>query len=213
MDANIWQVISIIGFSLSGVAFVITIFIYKKFNIPSVMGDLSGRTAAKQIKAIREQNISTGDKQHRSNAFNIERGPLTEPQKGKSSRIGNSKELLKVNKSKELAVVHIEEPKENRLLSNATELLSESTELLSEPPELLSESTGLLSESTGLLSESTGLLNESIGLLSESTGLSNESIELFNKSSESFNESSGVIENGEFQIEKDIVAIHTNVII
>ena len=199
MDANIWQVISIIGFSLSGVAFVISIFIYMKFNISSVMGDLSGRTAAKQIKAIREQNVSTGDKQHRSNAFNIERGPLTEPQIAKSSRIGNSKELLKANKSKELAVVHIQEPKEIRLLSNATELLS--------------ESTGLLSESTGLLSESTGLLNESIGLLSESTGLSNESIELFNKSSESFNESSGVIENGEFQIEKDIVAIHTNVII
>jgi len=205
MDANIWQVISIIGFSLSGLAFVISIFIYMKFNISSVMGDLSGRTATKQIKAIREQNISTGDKQHRSNAFNIERGPLTEPQIAKSSRIGNSKELLRANKSKELVVVHTENPIEAPI-ENSNESMSRSTELLSESTGLLSESTGLLSESTGLLSESTGLLSESAGLLGGSTGLLSESIGLLS-------ESIGVLGNEEFQIEKDIVAIHTKVII
>jgi len=161
MDANIWQVISIIGFSLSGIVFVITVFIYLKFNILSVVGDLSGRTATKQIRAIREQNISTGDKPHRPNAFNINRGALTESVV-KGSRIGNSKEILKINKSKELAIVHNENP------NKITEKFSDVTNLYEKSTELLSESTELLRESTE------------------------------------------VLENEEFQIEKNIVSIHTN---
>lgn len=88
MSADMWQIISMIGFSLSGIVLIITIFIFIKFQIFSVIGDLSGRTASKQIRAIREQNVITGDKHHRVDAFNMQRGTLTDSVTKKSGRLG-----------------------------------------------------------------------------------------------------------------------------
>ncbi|WP_428909693.1 hypothetical protein [Niallia sp. Krafla_26] len=79
MDAQTWQLISIIGYSLAGLLFIVAIIMFIKMNIWSVIGDLTGRTAAKQIQEIREQNARTGNKHYRPSAFNLERGKLTEP--------------------------------------------------------------------------------------------------------------------------------------
>lgn len=75
---QILKIISVISFSLAGILFVAAVFMFIKLNVPAIIGDLSGRTAEKQIKAIRELNSSTGDKRYRPGVINMERGKLTE---------------------------------------------------------------------------------------------------------------------------------------
>lgn len=58
MTADTWFLIAIISFALSGIALIVAIFIFIKLNIPSVIGDLSGKTVAREIKAMREANAN-----------------------------------------------------------------------------------------------------------------------------------------------------------
>lgn len=78
MSATTWFIIAIVGFSLSGIALVAAVFIFIKLNIPAVIGDLSGKTVAREIKAMRDANASSGDKLHKSSSVNANRGKLTE---------------------------------------------------------------------------------------------------------------------------------------
>lgn len=78
MSAITWLIIAIIGFSLAGIALVIAIFMFIKMNIPSIIGDLTGKTVAREIKAMREFNKANGDRRFRSSNVNLERGTLTE---------------------------------------------------------------------------------------------------------------------------------------
>ena len=78
MSANAWFIIAIVGFSLSGIALAAAVILFFKLDIPSVIGDLTGRTVAREIKAMRETNASSGDKRFRPSAVNLERGTLTE---------------------------------------------------------------------------------------------------------------------------------------
>lgn len=78
MSAIAWLIIAIVGFSLSGIALVAAIFMFIKMNIPAVIGDLTGKTVAREIKAMRDANISSGDKSFRPSKVNLERGTLTE---------------------------------------------------------------------------------------------------------------------------------------
>lgn len=61
MSATTWLIIAIVGFSMSGVALAITIFMFIKMNIPAVIGDLTGKTVARQVKAMRDANKSNND--------------------------------------------------------------------------------------------------------------------------------------------------------
>lgn len=58
MTADTWFLIAIISFALSGIALIVAIFIFIKLNIPSVIGDLSGKTVAREIRAMREANAT-----------------------------------------------------------------------------------------------------------------------------------------------------------
>lgn len=87
MSAQIWYIIGIVGFSLSAVALAATIIIFIKLDILSVIGDLTGRTVAREVQAIRESNASGGDILHRPSRVNLERGKLT---KKASSVFGRS---------------------------------------------------------------------------------------------------------------------------
>ncbi|MFC4802216.1 hypothetical protein ACFPA1_23190 [Neobacillus sp. GCM10023253] len=79
MGATAWQIISIVGYSLAAVLFIVAVVLFFKMNILAIIGDLSGRTAARQIEEIRERNKMTGSKRHQPDAFNLDRGSLTEP--------------------------------------------------------------------------------------------------------------------------------------
>lgn len=78
MSAGTWLVIAIVGFALAAVGLVASVVLFFRLNILSVIGDLSGRTVAREIKAIREANAASGNKIHRSSRVNLDRGPLTD---------------------------------------------------------------------------------------------------------------------------------------
>lgn len=56
MSADNWFAVAIVGFILAGIALLAVIFIFFKMRIPAVIGDLTGRTIAREIRAIREKN-------------------------------------------------------------------------------------------------------------------------------------------------------------
>ncbi|MGN1139422.1 MAG: hypothetical protein ACI4RM_08220 [Ruminococcus sp.] len=141
--AEILSIISIISFVLSGICIILAVFIFIKFRIPSVIGDLSHRTARKSIEKIRDYNEKSGAKLYKSSTTNINRGMLTdtmpnfkkesisEVKKAKLSKNDSDPEtgLLYDNQAKAVA------KEETQLLdnSNETELLDENeTELLIE---------------------------------------------------------------------------------
>jgi hypothetical protein len=98
VDAFTWQIISIAGYSLAGVLLVAAVFLFFKMNVPAIIGDLTGRTAARQIQEIRERNQLTGHKRFKPDVFNVERGLLTEDVSPFTGRSGKtSAELNRVN--------------------------------------------------------------------------------------------------------------------
>lgn len=88
MEASTWTIVSIVSYSLAGLLFIFTIIMFFKLNIPAIIGDLTGKTAARQIREIREQNANTGKKSFHPDPFNLERGLLTEPVKARSRGLG-----------------------------------------------------------------------------------------------------------------------------
>ena len=151
MSATTWYIIAIVGFSLSGVGLIAAIFMFLKMNIPAIIGDLSGRTVAREIKAMRESNASSGDKLHRSSHVNIERGTLTEKVE---DDVADKSAMSKAHSSKRLDR-QPEETEKGKWMSGdetiqATEILSDNaTEVLMDDAyatEILSSSTEILSD-------------------------------------------------------------------
>lgn len=100
MSAETWGIISLCGFSLAGILFVAAVLLFIVLRIPSVIGDLSGRTVAREMARMREDNAARGERKYRTGRLNRARGPLTEKvptgstgkTDGKKSR-GSSAEL------------------------------------------------------------------------------------------------------------------------
>lgn len=194
MSANTWMIIAIIGFSLSGIALIAAVIMFIRLNIPAIIGDLSGRTVAREIKAMRDTNASSGDKRFRPSAVNLERGTLTEKVSGKtannmalahaSKRLdktsGNLSEKSSKKKSGTVGLSDAVQGKSERVGSeptdilnsdsNATEVLStESTEVLSDnATEVLSnDATEVLDpNATEILSDGTEVLSSETTVLS-----------------------------------------------
>lgn len=76
--AEILSLISTISYILAVVCLTLAVFFFFKFQIPSVIGDLSGRTAKKSIARMRDSNEKAGGKGYRPSAANVSRGKLTE---------------------------------------------------------------------------------------------------------------------------------------
>lgn len=62
MSANAWYTISLVGYFVALVGIIITIVLYFRLDILDVIGDLSGRTVAKEIKSMRENRNAKGDR-------------------------------------------------------------------------------------------------------------------------------------------------------
>lgn len=61
--AHTYTLISTASFIMAGVFLIISSFLWFKFNIPKIVGDLSGRTAKKSIEKMRQDNEKTGKRQ------------------------------------------------------------------------------------------------------------------------------------------------------
>lgn len=201
MSAMAWLIIAIVGFSLAGIALIAAVIMFIKMNIPAIIGDLTGKTVAREIKAMRESNASSGDKRFRPSAVNLERGTLTE--KVANTPMSTS-DLKKAHASKRLdktgglgssgklggkkggtvglaegngTVNPVVEPTNatEKLSDNATEVLSNGTEVLnSGATDVLSPATEVLSNGTEVLSNGTTVLSSGTTVLSGTEELTAE---------------------------------------
>ena len=76
--AEILSLVSLICFILAGICLALALLFWFLFKIPTVIGDLSGRTARKSIAQRRQANERSGNKSYRPSATNAARGKLTE---------------------------------------------------------------------------------------------------------------------------------------
>lgn len=128
--AETLQLLSIISFAVAAGCLVLAVFFWFFFKIPTVIGDLSGRTARKSIAKMRAANEKTGSKSYKASQTNAERGKLT----GTMPGIGKEK---KSDGNPETGL--LSENKADGLDAEATGILDD-------------EATGILgSETTGLL--------------------------------------------------------------
>lgn len=133
--AETLSTLSTISFAVAGVSLTLAIFFWFFFKIPTVIGDLSGRTARKSIAKMRAANEKTGAKSYKESKTNAARGKLT----------GTMPDSEKLSKKK---LADDEQRPETGLLAEnrADGVDTEETGLL------LEEATGILeSEATGLL--------------------------------------------------------------
>lgn len=194
MSANTWLIIAIIGFSLSGIALIAAVIMLIRLNITAIIGDLTGRTVAREIKAMRDTNASSGDKRFRPSAVNLKRGTLTEKVAGNtandmalahaSKRLdktsGNLSEKGSKRKSGTVGLSDAVQGKSGRVGSEPTDMLNsdstatevlrtESTEVLSDnATEVLSDSATevLDTNATEVLSDGTEVLSNETTVLS-----------------------------------------------
>ena len=132
--AQTLQALSVISFVIAGACLVLAVFFWLFFKIPTVIGDLSGRTAKKSIAKMRAANEKTGTKSYKESRINAELGKLT----------GTIPNLGKPDKSQRTP--HDGKPETGLLTENKADGFE-------------SEATGMLDEATGILgSETTGLL-------------------------------------------------------
>lgn len=224
MDASTWQTVSIVAYSLAGVLLAAAIFLYFKLNIPAIIGDLTGRTAARQIQEIREQNQLTGNKLHQPNLFNVQRGSLTEPvelRRGKTGMSGaiahQSKRLDRVGQTKTTSSTTVVEsfPTEvNQEIANIplngeeTVILADATTLLAANEASSAATEVLVDETEVLFTNETEVLGGGTEVLAEEEGTT-----VLYPTVELEPEEITEIPTVEFKIVKDIKVTHTNEVI
>lgn len=189
MSAEQFQLMSIIGFACMAIFLIAAAIMFFTFDIPAVIGELSGKTAAKQVAQIRERNKRPTSRQNTINGY-----------ENMLANSGKTTEMLKKEKKPIIPGWTSTQPfsKNPVVADEGTALLDEGTALLDEGTALLSEETTMLDEGTVLLSDETMLLSEpeEVGttLLGERTTLLTET--------ESYNENFIIVQN--------VVVVHTN---
>lgn len=148
MSAELYQMISIIAFICGGIFTIAAVVLFIKFDIPALIGELSGKTAEKKVQEIREQNRQAVAMRQRGSERR--RKVLLYDAKAENA-IGDVK-ISKVTSRT------LQEPKV--IQDESTEVLAEQTVLLDEATEVLAEQTVLSDESTEVLTEQTVLLDE-----------------------------------------------------
>lgn len=96
MSVEVLQIITLIFFVLSGALFVISICLFFAFNIPGIIGNLTGITAKKAIADIKAKN-ENADKE-RTNYSHLLKSKRTEKISGSGS-LGRVSESGKSGKS------------------------------------------------------------------------------------------------------------------
>lgn len=89
--AEILSLISTISFVIAAISFVLAVFFWFYFKIPSVIGDLSGRTAKKSIARMRASNERAGGQGYKPSAANASRGKLTDTMQHSRKLAGDAK--------------------------------------------------------------------------------------------------------------------------
>lgn len=83
--ANVLFTVSYVSFAVAAVCGILAIVLFFKFRIPSVIGDLSGRSARKSIEEMRLHNEKSGIKSYRPGANSKKRDKKKEKARGKAN--------------------------------------------------------------------------------------------------------------------------------
>ena len=89
--ANTLFIISNASFVAAAVCGIVAIILFFKFHIPSVINDLSGRSARKSIEMMRLQNDKKGNASRRSEKKKKERKEINKNSDKKIDSIGNGR--------------------------------------------------------------------------------------------------------------------------
>lgn len=73
MTADTWRMVSYVGFALAAVFLLAAIILFIKFRIWALFGELSGRTAARQMEEIRKGNREVVGRWHKMGASSDEK--------------------------------------------------------------------------------------------------------------------------------------------
>lgn len=65
------------GMIIAIIMLIVSVLLFVKLNIIKIIGDITGITAKKTIKSMRENNEKTGTKSYMTSKINIERGTIT----------------------------------------------------------------------------------------------------------------------------------------
>ena len=125
--AETLSLLSIISFAIAGVCLVLAVFLWFFFKIPSVIGDLSGKTARKSIAKMRVANEKNGIKSYKESKINADRGKLTDTIPESSGRLRKKKIILDDDKP-ETGLLN--ENNANFLESNTSGVFDKATDVL-----------------------------------------------------------------------------------
>ncbi len=140
MSYDNYRMIFMLAAIIAIIFLVATIILFFALHIPRVIGDLTGSTARKAIKNIREQNIQTGDKVFRSSKVNIDRGKVTDkisPSGRLFKPLGDSGYGMKTEKISTQILENTAASDFNNEFGETTLLATESGETVVLSPELL----------------------------------------------------------------------------
>ena len=125
--AEILSLISLISYIIAGVAAVLAVFFWFFFKIPSVIGDLSGRTAKKSIARKRASNERSGGRGYQPSATNANRGKITETMQPPHNPKSDSKKGQPIDERRMPETGLLETNKAACIDSHQTELLNDET--------------------------------------------------------------------------------------
>lgn len=94
MTYELYRYIFIGGAILAVLMLIVSVVLFFVYKIPSVVGDLTGRTARKAIEDIRNQNESSGNKVYKTSHVNRQRGKLTDKISPSGNLIKNHSEAI-----------------------------------------------------------------------------------------------------------------------
>ena len=168
MSAELYQNISTVAFVLAAIFLLVAVILFFILDIPAVLGELSGKTAAKQVAEIRAANKNAVAKRRPvPTATSSNQRTTTKLTSGGTNQLAKANQNNNKIDETELLVENTgAESYETELLSSETELLQPETELLTNETTYLGPETTLLSPETTLLSPETTLLSPETTLLS-----------------------------------------------
>jgi hypothetical protein len=213
MDATVWRMISIIGYFLACVFLVAAIILFFKMNIRTIIGDLTGKTAARQIQEIRERNLMTGNQRYKPAAFQLERGTWGITGNRTGRKVGKTAQALAhASKRLDLKAKTGETSKPMKERSEGLSSIGPTAVLYSEASDQSSatEVLPLLDEGTDVfLDRAVAQEGTKVVLvLDDGTGVLPQKTVLY--PTEELKEHERVIPTVDFKIVKDIKIVHTN---
>lgn len=205
---------SLVLFIIAGTCFAAAVYFFIRFNIPRIVGELSGKTARKSIAAMRDKNNNGTPKLYKPSAAAVQRGKITKPITEFSGKIsspeteqinGNSLQVQSIPINNQTEPIGSNSPSTGTLPLNLS-TVSPNAQAFPVDNHSNSQITELLNNS----SSATEMLNTAAGATEILSGNQNAGGTLPLTNEQSANIGNYATYEKDYQIIQSIVLIHTN---